>query len=237
MKHAQRSRRHWFSILVTGFLFAGISLTANAENQPTTPNAKSSHPGNTVRRTRVVNYSPKSVKIEGAFGLKLGDVFTPKKGQKPLSTTSEIVQEEKNRMNYTSGILPNIYEVKPSKPINIFQHYYVCLAPGEKRIYKIIATYASSDPSEKMISKYFKLLSFALSQKYPEMPGSSSNNLRFFYVGNDPRSNLRWIGNGNNMELKLDYVDYQLFNTAIQKLWSELNIEALKKSGIDTSAL
>jgi hypothetical protein len=66
-------------------------------------------------------------KIEGAFGLKLGDVFEPKT---PAVSATPITN---------SFSLNGAYQFTPKEPNKIFSEYYVFITPGSNLIWGIAA--------------------------------------------------------------------------------------------------
>ena len=93
-------------------------------------------------------------KIEGAFGLRFGEVFEP---------TAAPVAVQSRTDNFFGA-----YEFKPDKPNPAFSTYVVWVSPASHRIYKIAAvrTFADFDERERTAAK----LVAALSNKYSDTP-------------------------------------------------------------------
>jgi len=87
-------------------------------------------------------------KIEGGFGLKIGDIFSVK----AATGFSETTSGEK------------LYEVQPSKKIKYFKKYYVLITPKTHKIRQIwgIGNYANKASCEKDLD----VLEVMLEKKY-----------------------------------------------------------------------
>jgi hypothetical protein len=87
-------------------------------------------------------------KIEGAFGLALGDVFD--------------VTKQGLEANAKKALVPTPFT--PDKPNRAFSEYYVFISPKSHRIYKIIAT--GKFPDENAGYKVFAAIAAFLNKKY-----------------------------------------------------------------------
>src|SRR5687768_2659483 len=85
--------------------------------------------------------------IEGAFGVKLGDVFAPKKA--PIT-----------------GYDFPAYEFTPEKPNSAFSTYLVFITPNTHRIFRIMALGLAPDAETAL--KQSKAIGAVLHQKYGE---------------------------------------------------------------------
>jgi hypothetical protein len=140
--------------------------------------------------------------IEGAFGLKLGDKFKPKR----------------NRRNSTTTSGETIYYFKPSKKFRKFREYYVLITPETKKIYQIWAI-AKISEEQKFLREQEIILNI-LEKKYgPATNGS--NNFR--------KRNTKIISNGYKY-IVLKYEISAFGNSAyLMYVDQELEIQAKKE--------
>lgn len=109
-------------------------------------------------------------KIEGAFGLKLGDVFSP----------TGIEGEAKQ------SVSDNRYQFTPEKPNKVFSEYFVVVTPTTHRIYRIIAIARWPDGNEGY--KVSEAIAALLNRKYGEtskLIGQVVQNNRVVGMSND----------------------------------------------------
>ena len=97
-------------------------------------------------------------KIEGAFGLKLGEVFEP--------TTVTV-----DPLNQGDG-----YEFKPDQPNAAFSSYWVWVTPNSHRIYRIVAVGVCADTAER--ERTMEKITAVLSSKYSDKPTNIASFLQ-----------------------------------------------------------
>lgn len=131
--------------------------------------------------------------IEGAFGLKFGDVFEPKTA--PVSY-------------YNSAA----YEFEPEKPSSSFTKYVVFITPNTRRIFRIMAIGQGSD-SETAV-KRSKALGALLHQKY----GDGVQRQGAPIVQGEKRQILVSVGeNKSANEFRVIYQDTALQGQAVEE--------------------
>jgi hypothetical protein len=103
--------------------------------------------------------SATAAKIEGAFGLKLGDVFHPPNDLAGAKQTEREIR----------------YPFTPETANKIFSEYYVFITPTSHRIYRIVALAKYRDGNAGY--KVSQAISALLRQKYGE-PGKITGSAR-----------------------------------------------------------
>lgn len=238
MNSTQRfSPRHLGSALLIS-LFVGISLTPKVSANPTSKKtvAKPNAPQKPAKQE-----NSKPGRITGAFGLKLGAVFTPRKGEKPLSPNKNNVasdamydiRREYGNSQFLKQITPEVYKVTPKKSMKIFQSYYVCILPKSHKIYKIVAIDMAANKQE--VKRDYWVLLKILKEKYQgTSAGGSSEILTINWNGDLTLQISQEYGRGENL-VKLYYCD----NSLIENIIQAEKAKAFKKvsSRIDRSAL
>jgi hypothetical protein len=175
-------------ILLVG---SGIFITScNRASQK----AKSAAITNAAPLTEIkTNSQPEASPIIGAFGVKLGDVFS-------VSNAIYITKT-------TAGNL--MYQFRPSNPYRSFEEYYVLLTPRERRIYCIWGIGKVADISESKQEK--DVLVSQLEDKYGKQKDTSDDDAALIDQG---KRAIKVKLESMSKKIEIQYCDYQLMEIA-----------------------
>lgn len=126
--------------------------------------------------------------IEGAFGLKLDDKFTP---------------DPKTRID--EGQYQGGYRFTPQKPNPQFSEYIVFIAPNSHRIYRIVAVSSYEWNAQEKGFRFSERLRNYLASKY----GSLIQVTRFISVNN--------VSEKDKLEVTLEYLDAGVQSIAVEE--------------------
>jgi hypothetical protein len=158
---------------------------------------------------------PKIDRIEGAFGLKLGDQFAPEKAVGKAALTDGTP----------------MYQFAPEKPFRSFKRYFVLVTPKTNRIYSIwgIGEFENQPTAEKEQA----LLLEILKQKYGEKKkeGLMDGLLDLRQIDQGDRYVITKVSGFTNVTLDVRYYDNALTKQAEKE---RLELEAKK---VDSSGL
>ena len=148
--------------------------------------------------------------ITGAFGLKLGDVFT--------EDLIEVGNTEGGKI---------IYSFQPTNPHMSFLYFGVLLTPDTKIIYEIWAWNKFDDSAE--CKSNFEIVEVLLDKKYGELKSDtiSMDSESAYYKQNERYISLRCPLKFSSSPIYLQYVDKELGKLAITEEAEKTNSDGL----------
>ena len=168
-----------------------------------------------VATAAVACAQPTTERIEGAFGMKLGDVFDPAKAT--------------GKGSLTDGT--PMYQFAPQKPFRSFKRYFVMITPKTNRIYSIwgIGDFENTPTAQKEQALIMEILKQKYGDKKKEGLLEAMTDAKQIDQGD--RSVMVKVSGMMDVTLEIRYYDDTLKDVAEKE---RLEIEAKK---VDSSGL